>query len=259
MRADTEVIMAVAFFVCGFALGNTIVLDGAPGWLDMLITAGATLVAAYAGASYAFSLQEKRDDERRTVERISSGNKVIFKFIRAYDQFSAIRSQFIAPHKDSEYRAYEIRPSVGSLGGFEPVDVNDVAYFFESENPNITKEITNLEMEIIVTLEMFAERSRIHFEVQQKLDAEKIEEGRVLKEADFRELLGPALVSHLTMATDATIVGIDTVIDGCRRLIPRLHADLKKRYPERRILKVEFPTAAQQSAPADVPASRQNG
>ncbi|WP_353252180.1 hypothetical protein [Salinisphaera sp. PC39] len=234
----------VGFFFSGVFLGNVIALDRPPTWFTDLFTAIATLLAAYLGAHYAFRFSEKRAAERRAADEVSAGNQAIFNLIKAYNKFAAIHLQFIDPHRDSQYRAFEILPTVGGLGGFEPESSKSIAFLLESDDPDILNETARLESEIITTLELIQERSWIHRnEVQPGLEAANVSQGDILREDDINEILGERVVTTMEMATDHMINGVESVLEGCKSLIPRLHDALKKRHPEHVIISMEEVTS----------------
>lgn len=239
MRGDTEVIAMVVFAIGGFIIGNYLALEHISNWLKEFTNPVATLLAAFLGAYYAFLLNEKKEFRRERKKHVQGGNRVIFGLIRIYNQFSAINGQFIRPHLSSQFRALEILPAVGSLGGFQPFDTNDVAVFIEGNNPALSSEITKLEMEASATFELIALRSRTHLEAQAKLDAAKVPNNTVLTKYQLEAIIGPALLKQLVMATDDMITSVDSIISGCADLIPQLNEDLKKIFKGHQIIGME--------------------
>lgn len=260
MRGDAEVGAMVGFFFIGVALGNTVALEKPPEWISDLFVGAVTLVAAYLGARYAFIFNENQQRERRISDEVSSGNQAIFNLIKAYNKFGATYKQFIAPHLQSKYRSLEILPIVGHLGGFEPQSTKDVAFLLNSDDPNVLNDIAQLEAEIIMTLELIAERSKTHLrEVQRKFDAARITQDVQLNDAQLKAILGERVMVTMAMATDQMISSVESVISGCKVLIPRLNALLKKHYPGHNIISMqvveEVPVQQQVQGPTSPPSA----
>jgi hypothetical protein len=223
--------IAVFFFVAGTTFG---LLLRAPDWWEAVLSALITMLATFLGAKYAFSLTEKSNRKREDEDKVSAANRVIFNLIRIRNNFATVRRQIINPYKSNSFREFYIQPT-SSLGKFESHSILEVQPFFHSSEPLLLNELTNLEMEIVTTLEWMEHRNQTHIDLQRRLEKESIESGEELTLKTIRKVVGSGLVVQLKSLTDQWIQGVDNVIEECDQLIPRLNKVLHMNFPSQKV------------------------
>jgi hypothetical protein len=235
--------LAVLAFAAGLAVGISF---RAPNWWEAILSASTTMVATFLGAWYAFSLTEKSDRVREAGEAVTAANRVVLSLIRTRNNLSTVRKQIIDPHRSTTHREYFIQPT-SSLGKFEPHSIVEVQPFADPSDPLLLNEVMDLEMEIVTTLEWMERRSEAHLELQQKLDAASKDQIAFIPPGTLTRIAGPALIARLKSLTDQWIQGVDDVIEGCDKLIPRLSSALHRKYPSHPVLRMLPPKPRQES------------
>ena len=206
---------------------------------ELLVTTAATLLAAYGGAKYAFSIQNRANKERRNAEDIASGNLALFTLIRFHNTFRNIDSKMIGDMRGNPHRHHFIRPSLISV--IDPPSFNypSLSFLIES-HPNILGKIAALESDIAGTLGIIAERSRIHVEILQPV-VEQVEKQLAKSELGVEQVeavLGTRTTAHLKACTEYMIQGVDRALENTRVTSDELGQALKDAYPKAKIIKI---------------------
>ena len=230
--------VAVLAFAAGVATGTAL---NAPNWWEAILSASTTMLATFLGAWYAFSLTEKSDRLREAGEAVLAANRVVFALIRMRNGFATVRTQIINPHRSSPHRQYFIQPT-SSLGKFEPHSIAEVQSFFDPRDQLLLNELMDLEMEIVTTLEWMERRSQAHIDLQQRLDAASLKPDAVIPPEVLANVVGPGLIARLTSLTDQWIQGVDDVIEGCDKILPRLSSVLHRKFPSHPVVRMIPPT-----------------
>lgn len=233
----TYVATALGGGVAGLAVGLSF---GAPDWFEPVLGGLVTMVATFIGARYAFYLTEQREHLKSDEANVELGNKVIFSLILARNNFATIRRQAINEARPLPDRHLRILPS-GSLGSYQMHTVAEALQFISPSDPLIVNELTQLEMEIVTTLQWIERRSEKHIEFQNRMDNVDLGPDETITLEDLKRRVGPRLYAQLKSLTDDMIEGIDRSIETCDRLIPRLNGALRAKYPKQKILRMDLP------------------
>ena len=209
-------------------------------WTQLFVTSAATLLAAYGGAKYAFSIQNKRNDEQRSESNITNGNLALFTLIRYNNKFLSMNSQMIGNMRDHPHRHHFIKPSL--ITGNEPpkFDYPSLSFLLNS-HPNLLGRISILEHDIAGTFEVIEQRSRIHFEqlqpVVEELERSLAPDSQITVE-QVEAILGTRTTTHLISSTDFMVRGIERAIENTKDLSVQLGHALKEMYPRATIIKI---------------------
>lgn len=200
--------------------------------LEILVASIATLAAAYFGAKYAFKLQNEREKQASDAIDVKAANSVIFELARTYNKFTAIKKQFIDPHRNDPERHLVIMPVAGM--SWEPPKFNydAISFLFRSSDPNLLGTLSLVEQEITSTLDFIKERSRMHVEVLQPA-VERLSE-RIGEQVTLRQIedeLGKRLAATLRLTTTFMIEGVDDVLAGCKQHIAQIKSQTQQMYP----------------------------
>lgn len=223
MKGDTEVLMMVAFFFGGVAFNAYISDETVSQILTLLVAPAATLVAAYAGSRSAFALQHelaRTTEERR---RRTALNLAIFEISRVYDTFLNFESRFISPYRDDPDSYWKIKPSVGLNVDPARFTFPDLAFIFDSVNPNLLGKLSMLQRNTASTLAIILDRSQHVVEYLQPALARALHVGGdnlSSKLIDFE--LGALQGARLEETTRLMIKGIDDICEKCPKLIEEL-------------------------------------
>ena len=209
-------------------------------WIELIVTTLATLVAAYGGAKYAFSIQNDKNAKDQDDLNIANGNLALFTLIRFHNKFLNIDSQMIGDKREHPHRHHFIMPS--AIGTADPpkFDYANLSFLINSD-PNLLGKLSALEQDITGTIDIIDKRSHLHFEQLQPL-VERLEQQLGpdvgVTPEQVEQLLGTRTTSHLITYTDYMVRGVDRAIAGTRELSIELGQALKRRYPTAKIIRI---------------------
>lgn len=209
-------------------------------WIELFVTTLATLVAAYGGAKYAFSIQNKKNAKDQDDLNIANGNLALFTLIRFHNKFLNIDSQMIGDKRNDPHRHHFIMPSAIGISDTPKFDYASLAFLINTD-PNLLGKLTILEQDIAGTIDIIDKRSHLHFEQLQPL-VEQLEKslapGVGVMPEQVEQILGTRTTSHLITYTDYMVRGVDRAVAGTRDLSVELGQALKCRYPDANIIKI---------------------
>lgn len=209
-------------------------------WVELIVTTLATLVAAYGGAKYAFSIQNNKNTKDNDDLNVANGNLALFTLIRFHNKFLNINSQIIGDMRENPYRHHFIKPSAIGIADLPKFDYASLSFLI-SEDPNLLGRLSSLEQDIMGTIEIIDRRSHLHIEQFQPI-VEQLERSLgsdaevTLMQID--KAIGNRTNSHLKIYTDYMIDGVDRAIAHTRDLSIELGMALKRKYPESTIIKI---------------------
>ena len=251
MKGDTEVVLMIVFFFAGAALmAYARELSVIP-YLEHVSGALATLVAAFVGAWYAFKLQAAHLEKVKTKELVSAGNKAIFELGRTFNQFLAIKNQFIEEHRNNPARHILIMPMAGGLHHLQ-LDFDSLAFLFESKDQNLLGRLAMFEQEVASTLSVIEQRSHLHVEVVQPT-VEELEKkvGSPMSVAQMDKELGQRNAQTMRILTDLMVEGVDRIVGAAHDHTDEIHRMLKEKFPGHSVIALTVPNKSIQPSPKD--------
>lgn len=251
MKGDTEVVLMIGFFIAGAAfVAYANELSALP-HMESLSGAAATLVAAFVGAWYAFKLQLAHVEQQKIREQVEAGNRALFALVRTYNQFAAVRNQFIEEHRHHAARHLLILPMAGSIKPLD-LDFDGLAFLFDSEDPNLLGRLALFEEDVTSTLEVIEQRSRLHVEVVQPT-VEELERrtGELMRFGEVEKELGTRHAKTLRMLTDFMVDGVDRVVSSADQHIEEMNAVLRDKFPGHKVIGMLKPNKSIQATPKD--------
>lgn len=215
-------------------------IEGIEFWSSLLVTTGATLIAAYGGAKYAFTIQNKSNKEQRDAENLAAGNMALFMLMRYHNKFLNIERQMIGSMRTHPHRHHFIRPSLVGEGESLQFDFSSLSFIISS-HANILGAMSALEQDIKGTFEIIDQRSRIHFEQLQptveRLENERAPDTGVSVE-EVEAALGTKSTSHLKSCTEYMIRGVDRALENSKALSVELGQALLQKFPDAQVIKI---------------------
>jgi hypothetical protein len=225
---------AIISFFIGIAVTVALKLDAET--YKVILAGMTTLLAAYFGARYAFTLQNKKQDEERDLQRIEAANITIFNIITMNNTFSNYNKQFIAPSKSSPARHLEIPPSM-DIETVRELDLNSLAFLMTSSDPNILGEMRTLQSRVLSTLAVIKERSELHRHgVQPALEAAGLSEGNPITNEDLDRILGERTHKTLIQMTNQIIDFTEEIIGESEELANKLHNITRELYKGHKVI-----------------------
>lgn len=218
-------------------------------YAGVLISAVATLAAAFFGARYAYKLQSEAAQREEVKARVEAGNRAIFELVRTYNQMLTIRKQFIDKHRDNDARHVFIMPMAGNVRSLS-INFDELSFLFESEDPNLIGRLAMFQQEVAGTLDVMQQRSNLHVEnVQPKVEEIEKRDGPNIPLETLERELGPRISQTMRMLTDYMVEGVDGVIESGSTHIDQLHRILKDKFPGHTVIGMSVPNRGVQSTP----------
>ncbi len=214
----------------------------ATNWIELGVNTIATLVAAFGGGFFAFKIQNRKEKKITDDENIVQGNMAIFIIIRHYNRLLNYKNQVIAQWADHPHRHHFIKPSLSESISIPKIDFQKIAFVLNN-NPNLIAQIAILEQDIIGTLEMIEQRSKIHFDHLQPV-IESIERSlekdnnKIINVEEVERQLGTRMTIQLSVCTDYVVSGVERGLEGTKNLSHDLAVELKKIYPKANFLTI---------------------
>lgn len=197
---------------------------------EIIFSAAATLAAAFFGAKYAFSLQNKKQENEQISKRVEAGNRAIFKIVNIYTKFCNFRDQFINEYRNHPLRYLAIKPEIG-MDVPNEIDFDSLSFLFQSKDPNILGELSLFQAEVQSTVSLIKSRSDFHMRiVQPKLEAAGKEYDDLIPIDQIRNILGTQTHITLVQNTNQMIEFTDGIISASWELIEKLRSLLKEMF-----------------------------
>lgn len=193
----------------------------------------ATLIAAFAGAWFAFTYQnrQKSDDEVR--QNISAGNRALVTILQQANSLKLYQVDIIEPHRGSTGRHIQMRPTLPFQEDSLSFDVKSLDFLLSPETVQIMLDLILEEARYREAINAINVRSQHHFGVvQPKLASAGVVEGSEYSDQDFRNALGELDYLHLMRLTDAVVLHVDRTIESLVSVKERLRTALIRKYPK---------------------------
>jgi hypothetical protein len=232
MKGDGQVVLFIAFALGGFSVGLVVNSTSVSPFFDNFLTPVATLIAAYGGSKYAFSLQHEQQKAELAEKNVRAANNAIFELVRWHGILQGFKGQFIEELRSDKWRHLLILPAAGMVVGSPKVDYDSISFLYSSKDPNILGRLSMAILEVASTLDVIVQRSKLHVEAAQPA-AEAVERrvGGSAPHSEVEKEMGPRNAKVMRMLTDFMVSGVDDSIEALRKSIDELHRETKRLYP----------------------------
>lgn len=239
-EADHYLVISIVCFIFGMTIGSLDQGGSMSDYFVAVVTALATLVAAYGGASYAFSLQSKRESDNRKNREINTGNIAIFYLIEMYKELADYQQQVIEPVRDNPFRYYHLQPTLPPVIEGH-INYDDLAFVLSGENPDVLARVSHSINWYKRAIQKIEERSCHHLRtVQLALDNAGLTEQSELEHIDFQSILGDRNYSILVRSTDDVIELVDESLGLLKDCHDHMSELLNKRHPSSNIIRMNL-------------------
>jgi hypothetical protein len=232
---ERTIFIAIVAFCSGMTIG---LLPG----LDTKTVAGAvaTLVAAFAGAFFAYKFNADRETKRKEEIDLASANRAIFTLIRAYNYIAVFNKQFIQPYKDSPMAYVAIQPSLGNSNPDLKLDYDSISYLISEKKSEILTELTEFEELFVIFLETVKTRNHIHLNsVQPAMEDAGFVQGSPVTLGEIDGFLGDRTSSIMKGLTSELIDMVQRGEGQSEELIKKLHKIMVEIFPGKNVVKMQ--------------------
>jgi len=204
-----------------------------------IVNSVATLVAAFAGAWFAFVYQNRQEAKEDTRQNISAGNRALVTLFQQANSLKLYQIDMIEPHRDSPGRHIQMRPTLPFQEDSLSFDVKSLDFLLP-DTAQVLLDLILEEARYHETIKAINVRSQHHFAVvQPKLEKAGIVEGGEYSGQDFRNALGELDYMNLKRLTDAVVLHVDRTIESLVSMKDRLWTALTHKYPKGKFINFE--------------------
>ncbi len=194
-------------------------------WKEIL-SAIATLLAAFLGAWLAFKLEDNRRKEEQEKKNISACDKVIYILSKQYSILIDLDIKMIEPIRNSPEQWREMKPVPYMDYKDIKLNIEDILFLQDTHQKDILYGLLEADRKFHNTIDTFNKRSQIYSEeVQPRLLGKTAI--NCSNEADYKHLMDK--IEHLT---DMAIHSVDDAINFVEKIQSDLIKAIKDIYPE---------------------------
>lgn len=206
-------------------------------WFELLLSALATVVAAFLGAWYAFKLMDKDHERKKRATAVASGNRAIFTLMRQWNELCLIQRQLIDPMRSHPAKFVALLPALPLDYEHLNFNVDSLSFLLDTEYRQCLMDLLIAESQFQTAVRVLNERSRLHWQtVQPLLERAGIIEGGDYTRQQIELALGNRLTVELSGLTDDFIEHVDHAIISLKETSDKLHTALKALYPKEAII-----------------------
>lgn len=201
----------------------------------------ATLIAAFAGAWFAFTYQNRQKAKDEVRQNISAGNRALVTLFQQANSLKLYQVDMIQPHRESPGRHIQVQPTLPFQEDSLSFDVKSLDFLLSRDTVQVLLDLILEEARYREAIKAINARSQHHFAiVQPKLQSAGIVEGGEYSGQDFRNALGDLDYMHLKRLTDAVVLHVDRTIESLVSAKDRLRGALVGKYPEGKFINFEL-------------------
>lgn len=209
-------------------------------WFEILVSAFATVVAAFLGAWYAFRLIDKDHERKKRANALASGSRAIFTLMRQWNELSVIKRQLIDPVRSHPARFVALRPTLPLDYEHLKFDIDSLSFLLDSDFRQCLMDLLLAESKFQTAVRVLNERSKLHLQtVQPLLERAGIIEGGDYTINQLKTALGERLAVQLSRLTDDVIEHVDHSVMSLKETSDKLHVALRQLYPKERVINFE--------------------
>lgn len=238
LKADKQVVVWSALFLSGFFARGFTEGDQIP--FKEIIAGLVTLVAAYAGAKYAFKLQNDRAEKEVVKENVAAANRAVYTLYELWYTQKGFQKNIIEPDRGDNAWLH-ISPTVPGLHGLIKFDVENLDFLLNEGDPGLYVKLLLQEKRFRIGLSLIEERSNLVFnDLHPKMEELGIEKGSDIEIGRLEADLGPGLTNKLKVITNDLVRITDENVSSIEELYIELRSYLGKILPDKKLITVNF-------------------
>lgn len=237
MKNDNIIVGALTVFFTGAITGIVARGEALSTFMQLYLPAVATLLAAYAGASRAFHLNQREEAGRQRRRDITAGEKALFNLIRQYNELYVFKKKFIDPAKGQPGSFFVMEPVHKMEHGDLHFDIDSLFFIFERDR-NILMRLTIEEARFHEAIKCINERSNHHMStIQPTIANAGIRHGQSLDSDTIEKIIGHYPYVILQQLTKAVIGHVEPTLESHKAAFNDLYGALSSAFPEHKFSK----------------------
>jgi len=209
-------------------LENSEAISTALGAMGSLLTA---LIGAFAGAYFAFSLENSRRKRAEKNLRIVEINKALFVLVDYLDELYQYENYHLLPSMKSQFPMLELKPTMPKQHLRPLINLNDISFLIDLEESHLLYEIKQEIDRFFTLIFRIDERSNLHVNVVfQRFSDHGIEYFEQLDEDKLVEILGANTYGVFRSHTDYIVKEVPRTIQSLKDVIYKTQRAMATRY-----------------------------
>ena len=229
------IFISILSFCIGLVLGLLPNIDS-----KTIAGAIATLVAAFAGAYFAYKFNEDREKTKKEEIDLGAANRAIFTLVRMYNYIAVYNKQFIKPFKDLPEAYVAIQPSLGNSDPDFKIDYDSISFLISTKKSAILNELTEFEELFSILVEAIKTRNHIHLNtVQPLMENAGFIQGSPVTLEQIDKILGDRTSTIIKGLTTDLIDIVQRGEEQSEKLIESLHNIMVEIFPGKNVVKMQ--------------------
>lgn len=200
-----------------------------------------TLVAAFAGAWFAFLFERRHRQREEDERRIGAANRALYTVFNLWNIQLQLRKDVVDGHRGQRDAWLSMPATVPSSYGLTRFDAAELSFLL-GEDSMVYCDLLLEEQRFALAVQLVETRSHLVLnEVFPRLAAAKIGVGEKRDEREILAALGPDVTQKLKVLSDGIVTNIDENLVTLVATHDQLRAAMKKLYPDTKFIKIEFP------------------
>lgn len=201
----------------------------------------ATLIAAFAGAWFAFIYQNQQKVAEELRQNISAGNRALVTLFQQANSLKLYQIDIIEPHRNSPGRHIQIRPTLPFHEDSLKFEIKSLDFLLSPKSAQVVLDLILEEARYSEAIKTINARSEHHFSIiQPKLESAGLFEGMEYTDKALKNALGELDYLHLKRLTDAVVMHVDRTVDSLVLMKDRLRTALTEKYPKAKFINFEL-------------------
>lgn len=209
-----------------------------------LLTSIVTLMAVYAGASYAFKLQNDKTEREEEKKQVASSNRAIYTIFEMWNVQKQYQKEIIDPCK-MEYGIWiSLMPTISGLHELIKFNTENLEFLLHSGKPEVYSNLLLEEKRYRIAISTIEERSKLVLnDLFPKMESLGYKKDEPIDVTILEPQLGPDLTTKLKDLTTSIITIIDENILSLESIYDDLQKYVKEILPNKKLITVEFKTS----------------
>ncbi|MCG7978164.1 MAG: hypothetical protein N0E58_08505 [Candidatus Thiodiazotropha endolucinida] len=204
---------------------------------SILISAIATLAAAFLGAGAAYKLEGNKREREYEEECLRYGNNVMFALYERMQTLRLVQSQSINPKRDDPFKMISMLPIINLRYPDSEFNIESLMFILGTKHKQLILDLQIEKESFNVAFDMIKYRSDLHYHhVQPAVEAGGMKEGGEYTRQQVIDTLGERIYSQLERATNDLIENVDKTIESSEITKTRLVNALRDIFPNRTVL-----------------------
>lgn len=195
------------------------------------LPAAATLVAAFAGGWYAFSLNQEAVKREQRSKQIGIGTRAMFVLWRQINAIAQVQEDVIEKFRNYAPAPLAMPPIEYPFDDSVRLDIDGLMFLLDHGKSELLGNLCIAETRYIHAIDRIRKRSILHAsEIQPKIEGKKPLD-RNLSPEELRDIIGIRLFHQLLDQTKEVIAGTDDAVASLEAVTIDLHSALLSAFP----------------------------